>query len=418
LLAHAVAPNDLPADTDPVWPMLLVLSDEGPNLNTAGGILLYRLLSDYPADRLRVIERNADSRRGILNCSYRSIAAPLQRFETTRFHVLKHSLCAMGVIPRISMLAVARCLENFVPQVVLSVMSSAAYYEGAYRYARAVDLPLVLIVHDVGEEFEQTYTFAAQSARRRDAAIYRYAAHRLCVSPEMEELNTALYGVSGEVMYPNRSENLRPRQPEQAATLKLPGRLSVGYVGNLSYGYGNELLRLLPAFRATGSQLVIFGHPPRGACRALLDARDCCDFRGFVRSDEAWRRIKNECDAVILPYSHEDGRMARLYQHHFPSKLPEYLALGMPLIVTGPAYATGVEWALRHCDAVVCYCGTDLGAVSSILASLRDDPERRLMLANAAIAASAGDFDPIKIKGTFLQKLRIAAGGSIESVEH
>lgn len=394
------------------WPALLVLSDEGPNLNTAGGILLYRLLSAYPTDRLRVIEakRNADPRRGLLDCSYRSVAAPLQRLEISRFHHLKHSLCALGLIPGISTRVIEKLLKGFRPDVVLSVMQSAAYYDTAYRYARSRGLPLMLIIHDVREEFEHVYDSALTSVRRRNGEVYRYAKHRLCVSPEMERLNAELYGVPGEVMYPNRSEDLQPRPIEEAATLKIRGRLSVGFVGNLNYGYGDELLRLLPAFRATGSRLMIFSHPPNKSCAALLDAHDCCDFRGFVPSQEAWRQTKNECDAVIMPYPNPAGQMATLYRYHFPSKLPEYLALGMPVIVTGPEYATGVKWALRHHNAVECYCGTDLAVLASILVSLRDNPERRLALANAALAESAADFDPIKIKRAFMQKLRAAAG--------
>jgi glycosyltransferase involved in cell wall biosynthesis len=393
-------------------PALLLLSIEGPNLSTAGGITLHRLLSEYPADRLRVIEWKADPRRGQLNCTYHSLSAPLTRLEYSRFHRLKRSLSAIGLVPGISPRRVDAALRGFRPEIVLCVTQSAAYYRSAYRYARSRGLPLVLIAHDVNDGFEGIYGFAEKSARRRDRDVYRYAARRLCVSQELERLNAELYGVSGEVMYPNRCEQLRPRALGEAAALKVPSRLSVGFVGNVnSYGYGQQLERLLPAFRATASRLLIFGHPPGARLMALRQAADCCDILGFAPTpEEAWRRAKDSCDAVILPYLHPtDAHWGGMYRCHFPSKLPEYLAVGLPVIVTGPADATGMKWALRHPEAAASYSGTDWDGVAAILSSLRDNPGRRLALVKAAGDQGAADFDPVAIKRHFLAALADAA---------
>jgi glycosyltransferase involved in cell wall biosynthesis len=390
------------------WPRVLLLSDEGPQTSSAGGILLFRLLQDYPPDRLRVIERRLEPDVQRLACRYDALKTPWRRFEGSRFNRSKRSLRAFGLVPPVPLRRIDALLDGFVPEVVLSVMQGAACYDAAWRYAAKHRLPLVAVVHDVNEEFEPVLPFAVRAMRRRDGNFYRYAAKRLCVSPEMEALCAELYGVRGEVLYPNRSKELSPRPLGQTLTLKSADRLSLGFVGNLAYGYGDELLRLLPALRAANVRLVIYSAPPGDSLAALLAATDCVDFRGFAPAMAAWRAIQAECDAVILPYSHASGRLERLVRHHFPSKLPEYLALGLPVMVSGPEYATGVAWGLRNPTAVMTCTSTGLNSIAAKLESLRVDPALRLSLATTGLAAGLRDFDPCRIQFQFLQAIRQA----------
>jgi glycosyltransferase involved in cell wall biosynthesis len=387
-------------------PRVLVLSDEGPNLRSAGGILLYRLFKEYRSDKLFVIERDADPSRRRLDCKYASLVAPWRRFEQSRYNRWKRSMRGFGLVPAVPMERINSLLSGFKPDLVLCVMQHAAYYDTAWRYARLCQIPLVVIVHDVNEQFEPVLPWAVDANRRKDGEFYRHAARRLCVSTEMETLCAMRYGVRGDVLYPNRSEDLLPRPFEDAASLKSPGRLTVGFVGNLNYGYGDELVRLLPVFRSTGARLIAFGQPPGRSCAALLEATDCFEFRGFAPSpQDAWRAIQSDCDAVILPYPNPAGKMDFLYRHHFPSKLPEYLALGMPVIVTGPDYATGVKWSQQHSEAIATYSAPDIDGIRRLLNRLRSSNEYRVRLAMRGFEAGNRDFDPIAIKSQFEQCL-------------
>ena len=118
----------------------------------------------------------------------------------------------------------------------------------------------------------------------------RFARHRLCVSPEMEEFCFRKYGVRGEVMYPNRDENLSPRPPEWNRELRNPPQLTVGFVGNVNYGYGEALVGLLPAFEQTESRLRIWGPPPGQECRALAESANV-RLEGFLPSPEVWEPV-------------------------------------------------------------------------------------------------------------------------------
>lgn len=391
-------------------PRILMISDEGPQTGTAGGLLLHRLLADHPADRLRVIARYVptlgDPLPGVV---YHPLTPPWQRFEKSRFNRLKRSLRAFGCVPPVSPARLDALVGDFQPEVVLCVMQHAAFYDTAARYARARKLPLVVIVHDINDDFEPVLPWARTAALKRDAAFYRQAARRFCVSPEMAAYCENRYGAAGDVLYPNRSSGLRPAPPDPPRELRTPGRLTIGFAGNLGYGYGRELCRLLPALRASGSRLVIYARDPGPDCSALAEATDCVELRGFKPASEAWSGIQRDCDAVWLAYPVPAGEFERLYRHHFPSKLPEYLALGLPVIVTGPSYATGVHWALANNQAAIARVDPSVDDMIRVFSDLTGSADLRGSLAREAISAGNRDFDPALIVRTFNQGMASAA---------
>ena len=389
-------------------PRVLILSDEAPHTGTAGGLLLYRLFAGYPADRLRVLTHHVPTMGTPLpRVAYRRLSLPWQRFEKSRLNRLKRSMRAFGLVPPLSSRLMARWLEGFEPQVVFCVMQHAVYYDAAHRFARLNRLPLVTAVHDVNEEFERVYSWAVRATRRRDGAFYRYASRRLCVSPEMERLCSDRYGAHGSVLYPNRDEKLEARPLEYCGRLVRPPSLTLGFAGNLNFGYGEGILQMLPALRSEGVRLIIYGRPPAGDAEPLQGAVDCCEFRGFVPSEVAWEGLKRDCDAVWLPYPDLGGQMERLYRHHFPSKLPEYLALGMPVIVTGPAYATGMRWARRNLGSEL--CAGNIADLGDLLHRLAADAPLRRQLAERCLQSGQREFDPTKIASEFHAHLAAAS---------
>jgi len=338
---------------------------------------------------------------------YRRLKLPWQRFERSRFNRLKRSMRAFGLVPPVSSLQMERLLGGFAPDVVFCVMQHAVYYDAAHRHARRHGLPLVAAIYDVNEEFERVLPWALPATRRRDGAFYRYASRRLCVSPEMERLCSELYRAEGSVLYPNREPELQARPMAHNAQLRHPPALTLGFAGNLNYGYGEGILQMLPALRAEKARLILYGRPPAGAAAPLLDAVDCCEFRGFAATGEAWEGLKRDCDAAWLPYPDLGGQMERLYRHHFPSKLPEYLALGMPVVVTGPAYATGMRWARRNLGPEP--CASNLADFTSLLQRLASDQPWRRQLVERCLQAGQRDFDPVKIAAEFHAHIAAAA---------
>jgi len=121
--------------------------------------------------------------------------------------------------------------------------------------------------------------------------------------------------------------------------------------------------------------------------------------------EEAWHGIKDSCDALIFPYLDPPGAMERMYSIHFPSKLPEYLAVGMPIVMVGPDCATGARWAKRHPSAVLTLDSQAPEAWPGQFQRLAAEADLRCRLGSEALKAGAKDFDPVAIRSHFLALL-------------
>jgi len=392
-------------------PRVLIYSNEFPQTGSAGGILLDRLFKDYAADRVRIIGPKPQPASAPLHFTHHELKMPWRRFEGSRLNKLHRTMRSYGLVPLAEPRNVDSLLGGFRPEVVLTVMQHGTWYDSAMRYAEARNLPLVTIIHDDNEGFDRVYSFARGAQRRRDGEFYRFAARRFCVSQEMEEEFARRYGVRGEVLYPNRSEELAPRDPRLNLSLRTPGRLTLGFVGNPNYGYGEQLVKMIPALREAQAKLVAYGHEPRGAAAPLKEACDVVELRGFVPTpEEAWEAIKRDCDVLVFPYLDPAGAMERMYSIHFPSKLPEYLAAGMPIVMIGPDSATGVRWAQRNREAVHLLRSAAPESWASDLRRLAEDADLRGRLAAAALLAGHQQFDPVTIRHDFLAALSEMAG--------
>jgi hypothetical protein len=213
--------------------------------------------------------------------------------------------------------------------------------------------------------------------------------------------------------------------------------LTLGYAGSLAYGYGEALVDLIPVLREVGAQVLLSTPRPTGKLKALLEATDVVGWMPH-RADinDMWCTMQARADVMMLPYSNPAGSHELLYRTHFPSKLTEYLALGMPVIVSGPEEAAGLRYAqpeklkngkaekrkFQAADfqrfsvsefldfapngAVPCTTREELVAV---LRRLRADGELRRELAKRAVEAGSRDFDPLRIREAFWQGLMLLA---------
>lgn len=381
--------------TDPA-PYLYIISQEVPHSRAAGSILLQRLLKKWPSDRLMVYGPTVPVGAEKLNCEYRTINPGPARLQRTRFAPLAPPL-AKVCRPHIKIAGPAPP-----GAVVLSVMQSSAYYATAYAFARRNRLPLALIVHDDPEEIEPVRWWTSQVVRGINRRIYRAAEARFCISPQMRDVLQRRYGAGADVLYPNRSRNIIARPIEWNAELRRSDRLVLGYAGTLAYGYSKGLERMLELLRDNDVTLRVYSlQKPEFVNHPSVEYAGAAN-----HPDELWPRVQFECDAVVLPYaSPTDGHEA-LYRTHFPSKLPEYLALGMPVIISGPSYATGVQWGLAHQDACITI---ETGSVEGLAVALRRlaaEGDWRRGLALGAIQSAGGDFAPGRIEASFERRLR------------
>ncbi len=391
-------------------PRVLFLSSEAPHTGGAGAIVFHRLLRDYPPERLLVVTNHPPpAGTATLPCRYASLPLAADRLNRTRFWPWRARLRALGAGALVSLRRIDAALAGFAPDVVVTLMQDSWFYDLAARYAAARSLPLVLMVHDLAHGFEPVPRWLLARQFTRDRAVVHQAASRLCISQPMAGYFMREFGASAEVLLPPRSEESFGQSPDACRSLKSPGRLTLGYAGGLHYGYGEQLLRLLPVLRGTQTIVELFGPTPAGVVRALADATDVFRFHGYSPTPEtAWREIVARCDAVLQPYLNPAGPHELQYRTHFPSKLGDCLALGLPLLITGPEYASGMAWCLAHPGCALTVTSPDAAEFAAALRRLRDEPDLRVTLAQAAQKVS-GEFAPAPLRAKFRAALTHAA---------
>ena len=365
---------------------ILIISEQIPHSISAGNIQLLRLFSDYPADKLLVIGPPVPTGAKNLTCRYETLLPPLNRLNTTRFHAWRRTARILGLLPLNSLQEVDRLVGNFQPDLVLSLMEASDYYELAEKYARSKEIPLYLIVHDTNEEFEKVLSWAKPRQLAKDRRIYRFARERFCISPEMAEFNGRRFGVSGKVLYPIPDPEIRPRPLEWSKELRQPLHLTIGYAGSMAYGYSEMMLKSLPILEKAGARLEICSPRPAGKVAALLES-PIVKWHGYQQTPaEGIKLLQERSDLLWLPYLEPPGENEKLYRTHFPSKLFDYLATGMPVLVSGPADATGVKWVQKHFPEGAAIESRDL---PEYLDRIKTDTVWRLKLAEIVLKNAA-----------------------------
>lgn len=360
----------------------------------AGCLQLYRVLENYPKDNIRSIGPVEPKAEQLFE-TYDPFLLPI-RLTTTRFAYLANTLNTLRLLPDLSVTRIDKLLGDFKPDLVVTLIEILPYAFAALRYAKKKGLPMMTITMDKPGDFTYIFPSFKSAQHRRIQEIYQYANVNLGVSKEMSEYLRSAFKTKSDVLYFCPPEGLTARPRQKAAALRNGSSLTIGYAGSLTLGYGFQLTSMVKTFEKAGVRLNIYSiHQPSFSSPAIT-------YRGSFNQYEVWKLIKEECDAVILPYYfHYGTKETSVYSTHFPTKLSEYLTLGMPVIVIGPEWATGVKWAKAHLDAVLCSTKEEDGELISIFDKLKADAGFRLKYSLNPVEAKE-EFSPSVIKRQFL----------------
>lgn len=379
-------------------PRLLVLTREIPQSVNAGSQQLFRVFEDYPADRLLVVGPEVPAGAERLPCRYETFVPKIDRWVNTRLHQWVNLANALDLVPDETGRRLEQLVGDFRPDVVFTVMDLFSFYKTASRYARKRGIPLVTLTMDDPMHFQKVARWVKPLQRKAVKRIYRDAKLSLGVSREMATWITEEFGKRTEAFYFGPPDGLVPRSAAMNRELREPSHLTVGFAGSLHF-YGRELARLMPAFEKTGTRLFFYGAKTRDlpVSSAVVD-------RGLQPIDRLWGTVQKECDALILPYP-GDGWLENVFRTHFPTKLSEYLWQGMPVLITGPAYATGLRWGLDHTQACVVLTEPSVADVAGVLLQWKEDADERCRLGEAAALIARRKFDPNVIRTNFHERL-------------
>jgi glycosyltransferase involved in cell wall biosynthesis len=379
------------SDTSTTYPRLAYVGDVPVEFSYHGSALLARLLEDYPAAQLRICEFGAmPSRpdRRLVNVIYQRASPPFLRWLNTRFHRWVSSACSMFAPLRAN--EITRTLAGFEPEVIVTVAHGYSWI-AAYAFAKKNRLPLVLIVHDDWPKLSGHVGWVANWVDRTFADAYRYAHARLCVSPYMVAAYAARYGAQGDVLYPSRARSaLSFKEPPDAGNRETG--LTVVFAGTINtQGYVDLLRRLATALASVSGRLLLFGPLTVEQAEQVQLNGVNIEIRGLVSSNELIERCRSEADVLYVPMSFEASDEANM-RISFPSKLTDYTAIGLPLMLQGPHYSSAIVWALTNPGVAEVVTSPDLVSIEACIVRLAGDAELRATLARRAISVGNAHF--------------------------
>jgi glycosyltransferase involved in cell wall biosynthesis len=159
------------------------------------------------------------------------------------------------------------------------------------------------------------------------------------------------------------------------------------------------LTELQKALEPVDGRLLIFG-PSNDA--ALSHRNTEC--RGLLSSDELLMRLREEADALFVPMSFEASDRANM-EMAFPSKLADYTATGVPLLIYGPSYCSAIAWARENPGvAEVVESEPDLSAAINRLVT---NPNHRIALGKRALSTGRAYFSHARAQQRFHQLLSV-----------
>ncbi len=362
-------------------PRLLYAGDVPVEASSGGSLLLHRLLLNYPADRLSIWESNLQvsrPERRLAIVAYESFPVGWARLLRTRGRGLYSTWLVATIGLRSARLI--RAARAFGAEAILTVSHGYGWLAAAAA-ARALDLPLHLIAHDDWPSMTAFPPALRPWAERRFGRVYRQAVSRLCVSPAMQRQYQRDHEAVGEVLYPSRgpaADSVKPYREKGAEGVVF------GYAGSI---FNPEYLRCLSMMadllRPFNGRVRI--HSPsldRSPAGLPINLEVCKP----LMPSQVIPELTATCDALVVPmaFGAQDAANMRIC---FPSKLADYTATGLPLLIWGPSYSSANVWAHEEgggwAEVVE---SPDISAAAGAVRRLATDPAHRGRLGGRAHA--------------------------------
>jgi glycosyltransferase involved in cell wall biosynthesis len=362
-------------------PRLLYVADVPVEAHVHGSLLLYRLLRVYPRDKLRIVECFRESRcdRRIRDVQYHAISSRWSRLLQNRFGAYLAPVLAPAL--KASLRDLAKITEEFRPEAVLTVLVGYSW-QAAARYANQMGLPLHLIVHDDWPNDSSRLRLERYYADGVVRKWYSRAASRLCVSPYMQEEYARRYKAVGDVLYPCRDINTLKFDSPPQKLYESCDPFTVAFAGAIYREYARSLQRMAKALQLINGRLLIYGPKPYDAVSKYLGEPNI-EIRGVVSSAELISRCREDAHALFVPMSYRAVDRCNM-EVSFPSKLADYTAIGLPLIIDGPKYCSAIRWAQENPGVCEMVTEETLDALQAALRRLMN-PALRMQLAEQAI---------------------------------
>jgi glycosyltransferase involved in cell wall biosynthesis len=377
-------------DPEPRLPRLLYLGDVPVTATLAGAALIYRLLQKYPASQLRIVE--SDLWSTLRQWGHGEQQKRLPGIVYDRLHVgterLLRSRAAILYAPYLHLSAplrsrkLGKLVNEYQPEGILTVAHGYTWITAA-TLAKRHQIPLHLIVHDDWPTCHHLPHSFHGFVDKQFGEIYRQARTRLCISPYMVETYEQRYGVKGTVLYPSRAADANDfGRPSPTSETRCTSPV-FAYAGSInSGGYAQRLISLARVLEPLNGRLVVYSSLSESAADSLGLKRSNIFIRPFIPSQELIPELRETANALFVPMDFDEHSSAM--EISFPSKLTDFTATGLPLLICGPPSCSAVRWARENPGVAEIVEDLSIEHLAWAVARLVDNPPRRFELgANA-----------------------------------
>ena len=193
----------------------------------------------------------------------------------------------------------------------------------------------------------------------------------------------------------------------------MKNRPTFAFAGTInSPGYARLLRHLAECLDAHQGQLLIFGPVTSEQAASAGLAHPRIRICGLLPSGELMTRLRNEADVLFVPMSFAPEDRINM-QMGFPSKLTDYTAIGLPMLVCAPPYSSVVQWLNANPGVAEVVTTEQPLALVEAVARIVTDANHRWRLAEQAQAIGDRFFSAAETEAVFLGALTGRAAGAI-----
>jgi glycosyltransferase involved in cell wall biosynthesis len=424
-------------------PRTLIVTPGGFSHVTGGGVTLSSLFADWPKDRLATVYKDhVTPATDVCDTYYRLGREEIRKWgplEAVRRNLVakgddsagrpessarglittgRQCLFGDGVPETVRLTQeLDSWVANFRPDVIYSVLGSNAMIELTDALRVRNGLPLVIHVMD---DWPSTIYRGGLLSRFERRRLKRNLGHllsasttRLAISDSMVTAYESRYGFSFQAFQNNLDSNDWSGIARIDTTLGTP--IKIVYFGSiLPFAQLDSLITCCQAIDrlqqdGVAVTLDIFSPSSQSeAYRERLVVADCITLNKAIPDRATYLKKLCGADLLLLPVNF-DADTIRYIQYSMPTKVPEYLASGVPILVYGPAQVAQVEYAEQ---AKWGYVVTEPGVeqVELGLRRLIEDIELRARLSRTARRIATERHDAEIVRRDFEAALRRAAG--------
>jgi len=390
---------------------VLIVWNFVPCETTGAGIILRRLFQDYPQEKLWLLTSSVAARAA---ANHDPVPKPQFRREIWQaFFPHRYVDRAAELINALLTPFVAWRGKNLVRAIKAQVLFAVPWNAScvaAWLIHRWTRIPLHIYIMDDPAGAPAYPAWKAIPYRALMPRILRAASRVWCVSEPMAENIRKRYGVDAQPLLPllDVQEFIAQSVKE---TERPTGKACIVYTGAIYDAQLDALQNLAAALNGAGftqsdaadARLLLYTSVTEPMLRRMKLSGSRIH-RAHVPIAEI-PRVLAEADILFLPFSF-DPRMRHVTETSLPTKLSEYLASGVPILVHAPPYAT----VARYCRDYECGVVVDEKDPEKLLAAVQQllsDRSLRTKLSERARAVACENHDLRKGRIRFYESLAV-----------